>query len=80
MSAEGLRLWFAAPAPRWLTTLPVGNGRLGATVFGRVYKETIIFKPSDQLIEDTNPARARRRKPARPTNLTPAADDILFKG
>jgi nucleoid DNA-binding protein len=43
-------------------------------------KETIIFKPSDQLIEDTNPARARRRKPARPTNLTPAADDILFKG
>lgn len=43
-------------------------------------KETIIFKPSDQLIEDTNPARARRRKPSRPTNLTPATDDILFKG
>jgi nucleoid DNA-binding protein len=43
-------------------------------------KETIIFKPSDQLIEDTNPARARRRKPSRPANLTPATDDILFKG
>jgi nucleoid DNA-binding protein len=43
-------------------------------------KETIIFKPSDQLIEDTNPARARRRKPPRPSNPTPATDDILFKG
>ena len=37
------RLWFERPAPRWLATLPVGNGRLGATVFGRVYKETVIF-------------------------------------
>lgn len=43
-------------------------------------KETIIFKPSDQLIEDTNPARAHRRQRARPTNLSPATDDILFKG
>ena len=36
-------LWFEQPAARWLAALPVGNGRLGATVFGRVYKETIIF-------------------------------------
>ncbi|MFN8222882.1 MAG: glycoside hydrolase family 95 protein [Gaiellales bacterium] len=38
-----LRLWYGTPAPRWLASLPVGNGRLGATVFGRVYKETVIF-------------------------------------
>jgi len=37
------RLWYAEPAPRWLAALPVGNGRLGASVFGRVYKETLIF-------------------------------------
>ena len=36
-------LWYQTPAARWLASLPVGNGRLGATVFGRVYKETIIF-------------------------------------
>ncbi|HJU48121.1 MAG TPA: glycoside hydrolase family 95 protein [Gaiellaceae bacterium] len=36
-------LWYTTPAPRWLASLPVGNGRLGATVFGRVYKETVIF-------------------------------------
>ncbi len=43
-------------------------------------KETIIFKPSDQLIEDTNPARAHRRQRPRPSHLSPATDDILFKG
>ena len=37
------RLWYDTPAPRWLAALPVGNGRLGASVFGRVYKETLIF-------------------------------------
>lgn len=41
--ADGPRLWYDKPAPRWLASLPVGNGRLGATVFGRVYKETLIF-------------------------------------
>ncbi len=44
MSESGApRLWYERPAPRWLASLPVGNGRLGATVFGRVYKETLIF-------------------------------------
>ena len=33
-------LWWQAPAAKWLESVPVGNGRLGATVFGRVYKET----------------------------------------
>lgn len=27
-------LWYAAPAARWAEALPVGNGRLGAMVFG----------------------------------------------
>jgi len=41
--SDALQLWYDRPAPRWLASLPVGNGRLGATVFGRVYKETLIF-------------------------------------
>lgn len=36
-------LWWAQPAASWLASVPVGNGRLGATVFGRVYKETLIL-------------------------------------
>jgi len=40
-------LWYVAPAPTWEAALPVGNGRLGAMVFGRAEEERI------QLNEDT---------------------------
>ncbi|MBS1663727.1 MAG: glycoside hydrolase family 95 protein [Bacteroidetes bacterium] len=40
-------LWYKAPAARWEDALPVGNGRLGAMVFGRSGEERI------QLNEDT---------------------------
>jgi len=28
-------LWYRQPAEKWTEALPVGNGRLGAMVFGR---------------------------------------------
>jgi len=34
-------LWYRQPARRWLEALPVGNGRLGAMVFGGVPQERI---------------------------------------
>ncbi len=34
-------LWYTQPAEKWMEALPVGNGRLGAMVFGGVEKETI---------------------------------------
>src|SRR5687768_167884 len=40
-------LWYERPASAWLEALPVGNGRLGAMVFGGVERERI------QLNEDT---------------------------
>jgi alpha-L-fucosidase 2 len=43
----GLMLWYRAPADEWIKALPVGNGRLGAMVFGGVDRERI------QLNEDT---------------------------
>ena len=42
-----LRLWYRQPAESWNQALPVGNGRLGAMVFGRTADETI------QLNEET---------------------------
>jgi alpha-L-fucosidase 2 len=36
-------LWFEQPAPRWDYGLPVGNGRLGAMVLGRVQTERIVL-------------------------------------
>ena len=40
-------LWYNKPAGQWTDALPVGNGRLGAMVFGGVERERI------QLNEDT---------------------------
>jgi len=40
-------LWYDEPAAQWVEALPLGNGRLGAMVFGRAEKERI------QLNEDT---------------------------
>src|SRR4051812_41413908 len=38
-----LRLWYAAPAEKWTDALPIGNGRMGAMVFGGVPDERIQF-------------------------------------
>jgi alpha-L-fucosidase 2 len=46
--AQGnLKLWYDKPARNWNEALPVGNGRLGAMVFGNVNEELI------QLNEET---------------------------
>jgi alpha-L-fucosidase 2 len=36
-----LKLWYRQPATQWTEALPVGNGRLGAMVFGGVNKERL---------------------------------------
>jgi len=36
-------LWYRHPAEKWENALPVGNGRLGAMVFGKVNSERIQF-------------------------------------
>jgi alpha-L-fucosidase 2 len=36
-------LWFAQPAAKWTEALPIGNGRLGAMIFGGVADERIQF-------------------------------------
>jgi alpha-L-fucosidase 2 len=38
-----LELWYDTPAERWIEALPVGNGRLGAMVFGGVEKARYQF-------------------------------------
>ena len=45
--AGDLTLWYRQPASQWVQALPVGNGRLGAMVFGGVEREQL------QLNEDT---------------------------
>ncbi|HEV2320225.1 MAG TPA: glycoside hydrolase family 95 protein, partial [Verrucomicrobiae bacterium] len=45
--AEPLCLWYRQPATHWTQALPIGNGRIGAMIFGGINRETI------QLNEDT---------------------------
>src|SRR4051812_20967044 len=46
-SSRALVLWYSQPAAQWVEALPIGNGRLGAMVFGGVAAERL------QLNEDT---------------------------
>jgi alpha-L-fucosidase 2 len=46
-SDDRLALWYEQPAAQWVEALPLGNGRLGAMVFGRPAQERL------QLNEDT---------------------------
>ncbi|MHB1034636.1 MAG: glycoside hydrolase family 95 protein [Pirellulales bacterium] len=39
----GLTLWYAGPGRNWNEALPVGNGRLGAMVFGGAARERLQF-------------------------------------
>ena len=41
-----LELWYDRPARQWVEALPVGNGRLGAMVFGGIDRERIQFNES----------------------------------
>jgi alpha-L-fucosidase 2 len=45
--APDVKLWYTHPAEKWENALPIGNGRLGAMVFGRTDEERI------QLNEET---------------------------
>jgi alpha-L-fucosidase 2 len=54
LDAHPERLWYRQPAAGWVEALPLGNGRLGAMVFGGVSRERI------QLNEDSVWAGERR--------------------
>jgi alpha-L-fucosidase 2 len=40
---NNLSLWYTAPASNWNEALPIGNGRLGAMVFGKIADEQILL-------------------------------------
>ena len=47
LPAEPSVLFYDRPAAEWVEALPIGNGRLGAMVFGGIHQERL------QLNEDT---------------------------
>ena len=55
-------LWYRTPAARWNEALPIGNGRLGAMVFGGVREERLQLNEDSvwagQRMNRVNPAAA----------------------
>jgi len=74
-SSSGLKIWFTKPAETWNDALPVGNGRLGAMVFGGIEKERL------QLNEESVWTGAPRwdANPDALKNL-PEVRKLLFEG
>jgi alpha-L-fucosidase 2 len=42
-SSNDLTLWYSQPAQKWTEALPIGNGYMGAMVFGGTASERIQF-------------------------------------
>ena len=63
-----LKLWYRQPASKWDEALPVGNGRLGAMVFGGIELERLQLNEetvwAGKAVDANNPA-ARRTLEAR---------------
>jgi len=72
---NSLTLWYKKPASEWVEALPIGNGRLGAMVFGGIGNERL------QLNEDTLWAGGPY-DPANPEALAalPEARRLIFEG
>ena len=72
---DSLLLWYEKPAQEWTGALPIGNGRLGAMIFGAVATEQL------QLNEDTLYAGAPY-DPNNPQALAalPEARRLIFEG
>jgi alpha-L-fucosidase 2 len=41
--AQDLKLWYKQPAVKWTEALPLGNGRIGAMVFGGIEQDRIQY-------------------------------------
>src|SRR5437763_1938187 len=75
IGSQSMVLWYRQPATKWVEANPVGNGRLGAMVFGRVNEERI------QLNQDTvwaGESRDRNNPEAR--KAVPEIRRLLFAG
>ena len=69
-ASNDLKLWYAQPAEKWTEALPVGNGHLGAMIFGGTAIERIQFnedtlwrgKPHDYVRADAGEQLAEIRR------------------
>ena len=66
---NNLKLWYKQPAKVWTSALPVGNGRLGAMIFGGI--DTGLIQLNEATLWTGGPVR---------TNVNPGAYANLAAG
>ena len=76
LAQQDTKLWYNKPATTWTEALPVGNGRLGAMVFGGVNEELIQLNES--TLWSGGPVK-QNVNPKAPEYL-PQVREALFKG
>ena len=54
------RLWYSKPAKEWNEALPVGNGRLGAMVFGEFRRSVYSSTRTPMVRRPTRPEQSGR--------------------
>src|SRR5574344_609617 len=70
-----LKLWYDAPAKVWTEALPLGNGRLGAMVFGDPSKEE--FQLNEETIWGGSPHNNTNPKAK---EALPKIRQLIFEG
>ena len=72
---QDLKLWYNKPSAKWTDALPIGNGRLGAMIFGGVEQDRIQFNEETLW---TGEPRDYNRKGA--YKYLPQIRQLLFEG
>lgn len=50
-------MWYSKPAAEWIEALPIGNGRIGAMIFGDVFREKISISEDSLYAGSSIPKR-----------------------
>ncbi len=72
---SSLKLWYDEPAEEWTEALPIGNGRIGAMVYGGVKQEHIQF--NEETLWTGKPRNYNREGAAA---YLPKIRQLLFEG
>lgn len=76
LPAQETSLWYDAPADEWMKSLPIGNGRVGAMVFGGVDEETVALNESSMWAGEYDPNQEKPFGRARLDSLR----ELFFAG
>jgi alpha-L-fucosidase 2 len=72
---KALKLWYDKPAEKWTDALPIGNGSLGAMIYGGIASDHIQF--NEQTLWTGRPRKYQRDGAA---SYLPKIRQLLFEG